>query len=195
MDQDIIEKAKAYVQGLFAEDSGGHDTTHTLRVYENAMKIASSEDCDKEIVALAALLHDADDHKLFDTEDLSNARAFLRSAGISGDKEEKICRVISEVSFSANRDKAPSSIEAMIVRDADRLDAMGAIGVARTFAYGGQHGRNMSESVYHFHEKLLLLKDMMCTGTGRELAEKRHVFLEEFLKELEEETGMGRCKI
>ncbi|MBQ3871905.1 MAG: HD domain-containing protein [Clostridia bacterium] len=195
MDQDIIEKAKAYVQGLFAEDSGGHDMPHTLRVYENAMKIASSEDCDIKTVALAALLHDADDHKLFETEDLSNARTFLQANGISGDKEEEILKVISEVSFSKNRDSRPSSIEAMIVRDADRLDAMGAIGVARTFAYGGQHGRNMSESVYHFYEKLLLLKDMMCTGTGRELAEKRHVFLEEFLKELEEETGMGRGKI
>ena len=195
MDQDIIEKIKAYVQGLFAEDSGGHDKTHTLRVYENAMKIASSEECDKETVALAALLHDADDHKLFDTEDLYNARAFLRSAGISGDKEEMICRVISEVSFSANRDKAPSSIEAMIVRDADRLDAMGAIGVARTFAYGGQHGRDMSESVSHFHDKLLLLKDMMTTDMGREMAEKRHVFLEDFLRELEEETGRGRGEI
>ena len=159
------------------------------------MKIASSEECDKETVALAALLHDADDHKLFDTEDLYNARAFLRSAGISGDKEEMICRVISEVSFSANRDKAPSSIEAMIVRDADRLDAMGAIGVARTFAYGGQHGRDMSESVSHFHDKLLLLKDMMTTDMGREMAEKRHVFLEDFLRELEEETGRGRGEI
>ena len=192
MDQDIIEKAKAYRQGLFAEDSGGHDTTHTLRVYENAMNIASSEDCDKEIVALAALLHDADDHKLFDTKDLSNARAFLRSAGISGDKEEKICRVISEVSFSANRDRAPSSIEAMIVRDADRLDAMGAIGVARTFAYGGLHRRKLSDSVEHFREKLLLLKDMMTTDMGREMAEKRHAFLEDFLREYEEETDENR---
>jgi uncharacterized protein len=192
MDQEIIEKIKAYVQSLFAEDSGGHDKTHTLRVYENAMKIASSEDCDKEIVALAALLHDADDHKLFDTEDLSNARAFLRSAGISGDKEEKICRVISEVSFSANRDRAPSSIEAMIVRDADRLDAMGAIGVARTFAYGGLHGRKLSDSVEHFREKLLLLKDMITTDMGREMAEKRHAFLEDFLREYEEETDENR---
>ncbi len=192
MDQDIIEKIKAYVQGLFAEDSGGHDTTHTLRVYENAMKIASSEECDMETVALAALLHDADDHKLFDTEDLYNARAFLRSAGISGDKEEKICRVISEVSFSANRDRAPSSIEAMIVRDADRLDAMGAIGVARTFAYGGLHGRKLSDSVEHFREKLLLLKDMMTTDMGREMAEKRHAFLEDFLREYEEETDENR---
>ena len=192
MDQDIIEKAKAYVQTLFAEDSGGHDMTHTLRVYENAMKIASSEDCDIKIVALAALLHDADDHKLFETKGLSNARTFLRANGISGDKEEEILKVISEVSFSKNRDSRPSSIEAMIVRDADRLDAMGAIGVARTFAYGGFHGRKLSDSVEHFHEKLLLLKDMMTTDMGREMAEKRHAFLEDFLREYEEETDENR---
>ncbi|MBR6136428.1 MAG: HD domain-containing protein [Clostridia bacterium] len=188
MESELFIKAKKYIACLFSDDAGGHDEDHTLRVYENAMKIAATYDCDTTTVALAALLHDADDYKLFDTEDLMNARTFMRENGVSSEKEEEVCRVIEQVSFSENRDTRPSSIEAMIVRDADRLDAMGAIGIARTFAYGGQRGKKLSRSVEHFHQKLLLLKDMMTTEKGREMAEKRHAFLVSFLKELEEET-------
>ena len=104
---------------------------------------------------------------------------------------ERICEVINSVSFSRNRGKTPSTLEGKIVQDADRLDALGAVGIARTFAYGGEHGRPMQESIQHFHDKLLLLKDLMNTETGRRLAEKRHAVLEEFLREFEEETGVG----
>ena len=99
-----------------------------------------------------------------------------------------ICEVINGVSFSRNQGRTPETIEGRIVQDADRLDALGAIGVARTFAYGGKHGRPLQDSVNHFHEKLLRLKDMMNTETGRRLAEERHRFLEAFLREYEEET-------
>ena len=144
--------------------------------------------CSREIVALAALLHDADDHKLFSTSDNANARAFLRENQVPSEMADRICEVINAVSFSQNKDRRPETIEAKVVQDADRLDAIGAIGIARTFAYGGEHGRPLEDSVQHFYDKLLLLKDLMNTETGKKLAQKRHQFLEDFLNELREET-------
>ena len=102
---------------------------------------------------------------------------------------DRICRVINSVSFKQNKGKAPDTPEGKVVQDADRLDAMGAIGVARTFAYGGEHGRSMAESVQHFYDKLLRLKELMNTVTGRQMAEQRHAFLEAFLREYFEEEG------
>ena len=185
MTENIIENAIEYIDVLFQGNSGGHDREHTLRVYRNAMKIAEGEQCDKQIVALAALLHDADDHKLFHTENNMNARTFLEDNNVSADMIQKICDVINAVSFSKNKGKVPETIEGKIVQDADRLDAMGAIGIARTFAYGGEHGRTLSDSVQHFHDKLLLLKDMMNTKTAKKIAINRHEFLESFLEELD----------
>ena len=183
-----IENTVRYIRELFREDFGGHDAEHSLRVYRNALRIAEREPfCDREIVALAALLHDADDHKLFSTGNNANARAFLEQNDVPPERIERICEVINSVSFSRNKGKRPGSAEAAIVQDADRLDAMGAVGIARTFAYGGEHGRPLEESVQHFHEKLLLLKDLMNTETGKNLAQKRHAFLETFLEEYREE--------
>ena len=188
-----IEAAKEYIEPLFAGNSGGHGADHTLRVYRNAMAIAEGEICDPSIVALAALLHDADDHKLFQTENNANARAFLKEQGVPEEMAERICEAVNSVSFSRNRSRRPETIEGKIVQDADRLDAIGAIGIARTFAYGGEHGRSLDESIAHFHEKLLLLKDGMNTETGKSLAEERHafllVFLSEYQKELKEIPG------
>jgi uncharacterized protein len=190
MNDAIILAAIAYIQDLFRDNSGGHDAAHSLRVYRNALRIAEGEPgCDMEIVALAALLHDADDHKLFHTENNANARSFLTARKVAPEKIERICEAINAVSFSQNRGKRPETIEGKIVQDADRLDALGAIGIARTFAYGGEHGRSLDESVAHFHEKLLLLKDELNTETARKLAEPRHAFLEQFLEEYEKESG------
>ena len=187
----LTDQAITYINDLFRDNAGGHDIEHTLRVYRNAMLIAESEpECDRKIVSLAALLHDADDHKLFHTENNENARLFLYGR-VSAEQTEKICSCINSVSFSRNQGKAPDTLEGKIVQDADRLDAMGAIGIARTFAFGGEHGRPLQESVKHFHDKLLLLRDMMNTETARELSIKRHAFLESFLKELDEETITG----
>lgn len=189
MDDIVLEVAKSYIRDVFRTDHGGHDTEHTMRVYRNAMCIADSEPgCDRGMVAISALLHDVDDHKLFDSKNNDNARAFLSAQGVSAAETEKICAIINDVSFSKNRGKRPGTLEAMIVQDADRLDAMGAIGIARTFAYGGEHGRSLGESVQHFYDKLLLLKDGLNTDTARKLAEGRHQFLVDFLKELEEEN-------
>ena len=186
----ITEKAIEYITELFQGNSGGHDKEHTLRVYHNAMQIADGEtECDHEIVALAALLHDTDDHKLFSTENNQNARTFLKENNVPDDRVDRICEAINSVSFSKNQGKTPEMIEGKIVQDADRLDAMGAIGIARTFAYGGEHGRSLSDSVQHFHEKLLLLKDLMNTESAKRIAISRHEFLEAFVKELDEELG------
>ena len=170
-DKALIEAAIEYVRDLFRNNSGGHDAEHTLRVYRNAMSLAGQEkECDTEIVELAALLHDADDHKLFHTENNANARAFLQSHGVDLGKTDRICVAINSVSFSRNRGKRPETLEGQIVQDADRLDAIGAIGIARTFAFGGEHGRPLEDSIRHFHQKLLLLKDELNTKSARELA-------------------------
>lgn len=152
MNNTIIPATITYIQDLFCGNSGGHDAAHSLRVYRNALLIAEGEPgCDTEIIALAALLHDADDHKLFHTEGNANARSFLNAQKVAPEKIERICEAINAVSFSQNRSRRPETLEGKIVQDADRLDALGALGIARTFAYGGEHGRSLDESVAHFY--------------------------------------------
>ncbi len=186
--QEIIEAAICYIRDLFAENADGHGFDHSMRVYRNALRIMKTEPAaDRLVVSLGALLHDADDHKLFHTENNGNARRFLREHGIRPDIEERICEAVNAVSFSRNRGRIPETIEGRIIQDADRLDAVGAIGIARTFAYGGKHGRTPEASIAHFHEKLLLLKDLMNTEKAREMAESRHTFMEQFLREWERE--------
>ena len=149
--QMLREKAAAFVRELLGGDAGGHGTDHVVRVYQNAMRIAENEPgCDREIVALAALLHDADDHKLFHTENNANARRFLSENAVPADRTERIIEAINSVSFSQNQGKVPATLEGRIVQDADRLDAVGAIGIARTFSYGGAHGRSLEASVRIF---------------------------------------------
>ena len=189
MDEAWIRAAEAFVRELFSGNAGGHDVEHTLRVFRNAMRLADTEPgCDRTVVALGALLHDADDHKLFHTEGNANARAFLASHQVPGDMLERVVDVINGVSFSQNRGRTPATLEGRIVQDADRLDAMGAVGIARTFAFGGEHGRGMEESLRHFDEKLLRLKALMNTPAGRQMAEGRHAFMEAFLQEYAAET-------
>ena len=186
--KDLTEKTLEYIRALFRDNTDGHGADHTLRVYRNAVQIAENEPgCDRELIVLAALLHDADDHKLFRTENNANARAFLAENGVPEDRADRVCEVINAVSFSRNRGKVPETPEGKIVQDADRLDALGAVGIARTFAYGGKNGRSLEDSVQHFYDKLLLLRDMMNTETGKQLADGRHAFLEAFLQELEKE--------
>ena len=184
----ITQEAIEYIRSLFRGNADGHGFDHSLRVWRNAMMIAEEEICDPQIVSLAALLHDADDYKLFDTENNANARQFLDAHGVTREDADRICDAVNAVSFSKNRGKCPETAEGRIVQDADRLDALGAVGIARTFAFGGGHGRPPEDSIGHFHEKLLLLKDMMNTEKAREIAEERHEFMEEFLREWDKET-------
>ena len=189
----MIDKAMEFARAVFAHDASGHDFYHTLRVYKLAMKIAEEEGADVQTVALAALLHDVDDRKLSPEtcEDKGRAIAFLRKNGAPDELTSVVLKIISEISFSTGC--VPSTIEGKCVQDADRLDAIGAIGIGRAFAYGGSRGRAMhdpdgkddSTTIAHFYQKLLLLKDRMNTPAGKRLAEARHAsthaFLEEFL--------------
>ena len=139
-------------------------------------------------VALSSLLHDVDDHKLFDTKDNMNARQFLKNHNIDNNDIEFICQIINGVSFSKNKERHPQTIEGKIVQDADRIDAIGAVGIARTFAYGGKAGRTLESSLQHFNDKLLLLKDKMNTQEAKRIAQSRHLYMEEFLSEFQKET-------
>ena len=187
---ELINLAIEYAGKIFAGDSGGHDLHHTVRVYRMAVRLAEAEGADTQITALAALLHDVDDRKISPEtcETLDHAREFLHSNGVTADTAEKILSIISQVSFSGG--KVPESLEGKCVQDADRLDAMGAVGIARTFAYGGSKGRRIHDpagedkttSVQHFYDKLLKLEKLMNTETGREMARQRHLFMEEFLQ-------------
>lgn len=186
----LIDKTIEYITELYKGNADGHDLDHSIRVYNNAVNISKSyTDADVLIIVLASLLHDADDHKLFDTENNENARRFMKNQNISEEYMNRICDVINSVSFSRNKGVKPSTLEGCIVQDADRLDALGAIGIARTFAYGGRNNRSLVESVKHFHEKLLLLKDQMNTPEAKRIAEERHKFLEDYILELYKEMG------
>lgn len=202
----MIETAIKYIKEIFADDCSGHDHHHTMRVHRLAVQIAEQENADLLIVQLAALLHDVDDVKLspetYGTK--KNAVEFMLSNGADGKLIDSVCRIIDEVSFAGADSVVPSTIEGKCVQDADRLDAMGAIGIARTFAYGGCKGRKIydpeikplihmskeeyqknqdSTSVNHFYEKLLLLKDMMNTETAKKMAEHRQAVMENYLEE------------
>lgn len=199
---EALEAAQGYVRTFFARDASGHDAEHTMRVWRLAVRIACEEGANEGIVGLAALLHDVDDHKISPAtaHDLGNARAFLESQGVAGAEAEAVLTAIREVSFTRNGGAQPSSLEAACVRDADRLDAMGAIGIARTFAFGGAHGRALYDpagedagtSVQHFHDKLLKLRDLMCTHAGKRMAQHRHEVLQEFLVEFSAELAGER---
>ena len=188
----MIEKAKEYARQIFAGDGSGHDFDHTLRVYHMAVRIAGEEGADVEMVALAALLHDVDDHKLSPEtcEHKDRAVAFLKSQGVSEQKIHRIVEIISQISFSAGNGR-PSTLEGMCVQDADRLDAIGAIGIGRAFAFGGSRGRRMHDpdgadktaTVEHFYDKLFKLKDLMTTPTGKNLAQQRDEFMHSFLEQ------------
>ena len=188
MNDQLIKLAKEYIHELFKGESTGHDEEHIYRVYHLSIEIMKGYPNSNPLyISLAALLHDADDPKIFNTKDNKNAREFLHNK-VNKVDEDKIIEIINEISFSKNKDKKPSSIEAMIVQDADRLDAIGAIGIARTFAYGGKNNRPLSSSINHFHEKLLLIKDKLNTDEAKRIANHRHQILLDFLKEYEKET-------
>lgn len=187
--EEIIKRAIDYVENIFDGNSDGHGADHSLRVYENALNIRKAYECNELHVDLAALLHDVDDHKLFNNKNNENARKFLIENDFDSEAIEDIIEIINSVSFTKNKRTKPKTLEASIVQDADRIDAIGAIGVARTFMYSGKNSRGIEDSLKHFDEKLLLLKDMMNTDEAKRLAEERDSFMKEFLSEINDELN------
>ena len=209
--QNLINDTIAFVKKELENAEGGHDWFHIERVYKNAVLIANGENCDILIVQLGALLHDIADSKFHDGDETvgqKKARLFLESKTVSENTITHVVNIIENISFKGGHEtKKFSSLELDIVQDADRLDAIGAIGIARTFNYGGFKNRsiynpeikpnlNMSKEEYknsdaptinHFYEKLLLLKDKMNTKTGKKIAAQRHDFMELFLTQFYEE--------
>lgn len=205
--QEIIDHTVKFVKETLANAEGGHDWWHIYRVWQLAKKIAATEKTNLLVVELGALLHDIADAKFNDGDESigpKKAREFLQSISVEEELIAHVEKIIQHISFKGgNFEQAFNSAELAVVQDADRLDAMGAIGIARTFNYGGfvnramynpniQPNLNMSKEEYknstaptinHFYEKLLLLKDRMNTSTGKAMAVHRHQFMEQFLEE------------
>lgn len=205
-ENNIIESTIAFAKAKLKNAEGGHDWFHTERVYKNALNIAQKEKVDLTIVALAALLHDIADSKFYDGDETIGpklASEFLTQQNANVHIIEQVVQIIKNISFKGgNRAQNFKSPELDVVQDADRLDAIGAIGIARTFNYGGYKNHKIYDpkskpkpymtpeeykasngpTINHFYEKLLLLKDRMNTKTGRKIAEKRHQYMVTFLK-------------
>ena len=202
----VIDRTAEHVQRMLSADNTGHDWWHVNRVWKNAVLIGREEHADMFIVELAALLHDIADWKFRDGDHdagAREARQWLEELNVAPDALDLVCTIIDEVSFKgAGVETTPSTVEGKVVQDADRLDALGAIGIARAFSYGGAKGNPIhdpdmlpslhqsfeeyknkkSTTINHFHEKLLLLKDRMNTAAGKRLAEERHRFLQSYLE-------------
>lgn len=207
----IIDQTVAFVKHTLKDAEAGHDWWHILRVWNNAKLIGQSEDADMLIVELAALLHDIADSKFHNGDEEVGPKAageFLKSITVEEDVIEHVQNIIANMSFKSSLGIVNfQSLEMQIVQDADRLDAIGAIGIARAFTYGGYKNRemynpeikpalNMSKEEYksstaptinHFYEKLLLLKDQMNTEAGRQIAMERHQFMETYLQQFNNE--------
>lgn len=204
----LIQKTITFVKARLQGEGSGHDWWHIQRVWTLAKKIAHLEGADMEIVELAALLHDIADRKLNDGNEeagLMKVRAFLMENGADKNTTEDVLSIIENYSYTAHlrSKKGMDTLEGQVIQDADRLDAIGAIGIARTFNYGGHHNRPLydpqiqlsatvtaeaytksaSPTINHFYEKLLHLKDLMNTKTAKRIASSRHRFMEEYLKQ------------
>ncbi|MFV8365615.1 HD domain-containing protein [Flavobacterium sp. XS1P27] len=202
---DLIDKTILFVKEKLENAEGGHDWFHIERVFKNADLISKNEVCDVTVVKLGALLHDIADSKFHDGDETVGpriAREFLESENVDEEIIMHVVNIIENISYKGgNFEKKFSSIELDVVQDADRLDAIGAIGIARTFNYGGfknralydpniapnssmtkeEYKKNDSPTLNHFYEKLLLLKDKMNTQTGKQIAQERHRYMEGFL--------------
>ncbi|MBU1097822.1 MAG: HD domain-containing protein [Bacteroidetes bacterium] len=212
MDQKIIiENTIKYVKETLIGSEGGHDWWHIYRVWKNAKHIAQFENVDLFIVELGALLHDIADSKFNEGDETigpQKAKEFLESQNLDIDTVEHIVKIVENISFKVSKEiQIFKSPELDVIQDADRLDAIGAIGIARAFNYGGfknreiynpeikpdlnmnkeDYKKNTAPTINHFYEKLLLLKDLMNTKTGKKLAESRHKFMKSFLDQFYEE--------
>ncbi|GGK68075.1 HD domain-containing protein [Rufibacter glacialis] len=205
--EELVAVTAQHVERLFAGEGSGHDWWHIKRVWQNALKIGAQEKADLTVVQLGALLHDIADWKFHGGDEEAGPRAaatWLREQEAPETLISDVCQIIREVSFKgAGVDTTPSTLEVQVVQDADRLDAIGAIGIGRAFAYGGFKGRemyhphqepllhasfeeykkNQGPTLNHFYEKLFLLKERLNTTAGRQLAQERHSYMQEFVRQ------------
>jgi uncharacterized protein len=201
----LINTTISFVKQTLQNAEGGHDWFHIERVYKNAILIAKTEVCNLQVIELGALLHDIADSKFHNGDETigpKTARNFLESQHVASEVVQEVINIIENISFKGgNITQNYTSIELQIVQDADRLDAIGAIGIARAFSYGGfknraiynpdikpnlkqskeEYKNNTAPTITHFYEKLLLLQDRMNTKTGKEIALERHKYMETFL--------------
>jgi uncharacterized protein len=212
--QAVIDKTVEYVRQSLSSDQTGHDWWHIYRVWKTAIYLAEQEQANLYVVQLAALLHDIADWKFHEGDNQASSKAtekWLTGMGIDAATIEQVVVAVEDVTFKGAKVNNPiRTLEGKIVQDADRLDAMGAIGVARAFTYGGYKGRPLHDpelppvlhtsfeaykkhqgtTINHFYEKLLLLKDLMNTKTGKMLAETRHQFMEDYLRHFMQEWNV-----
>jgi uncharacterized protein len=203
----VIQQVKEQIKSQFENDSSGHDWFHVERVWKIAKQIAEQEKANFFVTELGALLHDIADHKFvdnFEEESVKRTHQILKPLGVENDIISEVTHIVLNCSFKGGVDKNKmKSIEGKIVQDADKLDAIGAIGIARTFAFGGKfesllyhpdikpinhqslesYQNNRTHTINHFYEKLLLLKDLMHTSTAKQIAMQRHQFMEQFLEQ------------
>lgn len=210
MKNQMIEQTQVFVRNELGEDATGHDWFHVDRVRQNALHICKEEQKGEAfIIEMAALLHDIPDEKLNESIEKGQEKldTFLQTIPLTDIEKKHIKQIIGTISFKGGQTTALSTIEAEIVQDADRLDAIGAIGIARAFAYGGKKGqpiydpsinvraemsleeyrKGKSTSIHHFYEKLLKLKDLLNTSTARKMAESRQLMMETFLEQFYQE--------
>ena len=209
--ESVLAETAQHVRTLLGDDSSGHDWWHIARVRAVALAIGRHEGADLYVVELAALLHDIADWKFHGGDDSAGPRGagqWLSELNVDQATIERVCEIIATLSFKGAKVATPMrTIEGRVVQDADRLDAIGAIGIARTFAYGGHAGQPLHDperapqehasfadyknsrttTINHFYEKLLLLKDRMNTDTGRRMAAERHAFMQRFLEQFDSE--------
>lgn len=187
----MVEQLFAFVKQEMGQEYVGHDYNHSVRVHRNACLIAKTEECDMAVVQASAIVHDYIDHKYANNVEQRKEvlREVLASAGLSAAQIDHVFSIIENISYSTGG--VVTTIEGKIVQDADRLDALGAIGIARTFAYGGSMHRALygdeTSTVSHFHDKLFKLKNLMNTSKGKVLAIERHEFMTIFLDQLDRE--------
>ncbi|WP_175614455.1 HD domain-containing protein [Piscibacillus halophilus] len=205
----LIQSTMEFVRSELENEGSGHDWWHIHRVTKTARRIAEKEGADLLICTMAALLHDLADEKLNETEEAGVKRVtdWLDQIKVTGNQREQILTIIQSISFKGGHGPTLNSLEAKVVQDADRLDAIGAIGIARCFTYAGSKGNIIHDpetipregmsleeyrkrdgtAINHFYEKLLRLKDLMKTNTGNEMAKQRHQFMEHYLEEFFDE--------
>jgi uncharacterized protein len=210
----IIEKTKEHVQAILIDYDASHDWWHIERVWNMARHLAEKEQADLFIVEMAALLHDIDDWKFNQNSEILKAKNWLCHLQLPQNIITQVCYIVENVTFKGNlvQTSSPKSIEESVVQDADRLDAIGAIGIARAFSYGGYKKRALynpmifpaqhktfdeyknqeGTTLNHFHEKLFLLKDKLNTNSAKKIAEERHAFMENFVSQFLQEWNFSK---